>query len=122
MLAVVLKVEKYYQLNKATQCGLLFMKKEYRIKKNEEFSRIISLNKYFSNSLFKMYYARIAEDHSRVGISVSKKIGNAVVRNKVKRQIRMMLIECYDFDSSKFDLIFIVRDNYLNKGYIDCKK
>ena len=98
------------------------MKKEYRIKKNEEFSRIISLNKYFSNSLFKMYYAKAEEDHSRVGISVSKRIGNAVVRNKIKRQIRMMLIECYNFDSSKFDLIFIVRDNYLNKGYIDCKK
>lgn len=98
------------------------MKKEYRIKKNEEFSRIISLNKYFSNSVYKMYYVKANDKHSRVGISVSKKIGNAVTRNKIKRQIRMMLIECYDFDASKYDLIIIVRDNYLNKGYSDCRK
>ena len=99
-----------------------FMKKEYRIKKNEEFSKIISLNKYFSNSLYKMYYSKISEENSRVGISVSKKIGNAVVRNKIKRQIRMMLIEFYDFKTSKYDLVIIVKENYLNKGYKDCKK
>ena len=58
------------------------MKKELRIKKNEEFSKIISLNKSFSNSLYKMYYAQSSEKNSRVGISVSKKIGNAVIRKK----------------------------------------
>lgn len=97
------------------------MKKEYRIKKNEEFSKIISLNNNFSNSLYKIYRSKSLKDYSRIGISVSKKLGNAVVRNKIKRQIRMMLIECYDFASSKYDLIIIVRNNYLNKGYIDCK-
>lgn len=101
---------------------IFIMKKEYRIKKNEEFSKIISLKKYFSNNLYKMYFAKASEEHSRVGISVSKKIGNAVVRNKIKRQIRMMLIECYDFTKSKYDLVIIVKDNYLNKGYNDCKK
>ena len=98
------------------------MKKEYRIKKNEEFSEIISKNKFLSNALYKVCYSKVKEDHSRVGISVSKKIGNAVVRNKIKRQIRMMLIECYDFDASKYDLVVIAKHNYLNKAYIDCKK
>ena len=92
-----------------------FMKKELRIKKNEEFSKIISLNKYFSNSLYKMYYAKLSEENSRVGISVSKKIGNAVVRNKIKRQIRMMLIEFYDFKASKYDLVIIVKE--FNKSW-----
>ena len=98
------------------------MKKEFRIKKNEEFSEIISKNNCFSNSLYKVFCSNAKEDHSRVGISVSKKIGNAVVRNKVKRQIRMMLIECYDFLDSKYDLVIIVKYNYLNKGYTECKK
>ena len=98
-----------------------FMKKEYRIKKNEEFSKIISLNKFFTNSLYKIYYCKASEANSRVGISVSKKIGNAVARNKIKRQIRMMLIECYDFKASKYDLVIIVKDEYLKMGYKDCK-
>lgn len=98
------------------------MKKEYRIKKNDEFSKIISLNNILSNSFYKVFYSKAAEKHSRVGISVSKKLGNAVVRNKVKRQIRMMLIECYDFNTSKYDLIIIVKNNYLNKPYIECKQ
>ena len=34
----------------------------------------------------------------------------------------MMLIEFYDFKASKYDLVIIVKDNYLNKGYKDCKK
>ena len=97
------------------------MKKEYRIKKNEEFSEIISLNKYFLSECFKIYRSKAKEAHSRVGISVSKKIGNAVVRNKIKRQVRMMLIESYDFDNISYDLIIIIRNKYLNKGYADTK-
>ena len=97
------------------------MKKEFRLKKNEEFSKIISTNKSFSNSLYKIYYSEAGEKNSRVGISVSKKIGNAVVRNKVKRQIRMMLIECYDFRASKYDLVIVVKASYLNKAYKECK-
>lgn len=97
------------------------MKKGLRIKKNEEFSEIISNNKHFSNSCYKIYRAKAKEDHSRIGISVSKKIGNAVVRNKIKRQIRMMLIDIYDFESAKFDLVIIIRNNYLNKAYKECK-
>ena len=97
------------------------MKKDLRIKKNEEFSEIISKNKSFSNACYRIYRAKAKEKHSRVGISVSKKIGNAVVRNKIKRQIRMMLIDLYDFDCSKYDLIIIVRNNYLKMAYKDCK-
>lgn len=97
------------------------MKKDLRIKKNEEFSEIISHNKFFSSSSYKIYRAKSKENHSRIGISVSKKIGNAVVRNKIKRQIRMMLIQMYDFESNKYDLIIIVRNNYLKKAYKDSK-
>lgn len=115
------KEEKFYQLKRPRMWPLFFMKKDLRIKKNEEFSRIISKNKTFSNSLYKIYRDIAKENHSRIGISVSKKIGNAVVRNKIKRQIRMMLIDFYDFEKSKFDLIIIVRNNYLKKAYKDCK-
>ena len=66
------------------------MKKEYRIKKNEEFQKIIRQKKSIVHSKFVIYF-RKNDEHLRIGISVSKKLGNAVVRNKIKRQIRMMI-------------------------------
>ena len=59
------------------------MKKEYRIRKNEEFSEIIGERKRFSAFSFLVYYRKRKEEHARIGISVSKKRGNAVVRNKM---------------------------------------
>ena len=68
-----------------------------------------------------MYYDDRVLGHARVGISVSKKIGNAVIRNKIKRQIRMMFIESFDNQAYKYDVIIIVRKKYLENSYIDNK-
>ena len=91
------------------------MKKEYRIKKNEEFQSIIRKKQSVANRCFVVYFKKNTE-HLRVGISVSKKLGNAVVRNKVKRQVRMMAQEVFDKDQ-KTDLIIIVRNQFLTNSY-----
>lgn len=98
------------------------MKKEYRIRKNEEFSEIIGERKRFSNFSFLVYYRKKKLEHARVGISVSKKRGNAVVRNKIKRQLRMQVRECIDLDEYPLDLVIVVKDGYLHKSYADNKK
>ena len=54
--------------------------------------------------------------HLRIGLSVSKKLGHAVIRNKIKRQVRMLANEIFDKDLS-YDFIIIVRKNYLNNDY-----
>lgn len=87
------------------------MKKEYRIKKNEEFQTIIRKKQSVANKKFVIYY-KDNEEHLRVGISVSKKLGNAVVRNKTKRQVRMMVQQVFD-KTKKRDFIIIVRNKYL---------
>ncbi|UTY40410.1 ribonuclease P protein component [Allocoprobacillus halotolerans] len=93
------------------------MKKEYRIKKNEDFQSIIKKKKSVANRQFVVYCAP-SQEHLRVGISVSKKLGHAVVRNKIKRQVRMMVQQVFDKDQ-KMDFIIIVRYNYLNCSYQD---
>ena len=95
------------------------MIKKYRIKKNEEFSRIIAIKKCKSSDNFILYYAPKKESYSRVGISVSKKMGKAVERNKIKRQIRMMLANFYDFEKEDKDLIIIARKKYLEHAFND---
>lgn len=63
------------------------------------------------------YFQARKEEHARIGISVGKKLGNAVCRNKVKRQIRSMIDEIFDFKED-YDLIIIVRPAYHKQTYL----
>ena len=91
------------------------MKKLYRIKKNEDFQTIIHKKKSVANHKFVIYYLP-NDEHMRVEISVSKKLDHAVVRNKTKRQVRMMIQEVFDKDQ-KMDFIVIVRQKFLKSSY-----
>lgn len=93
------------------------MKKELRVKKGEEFQQILKTGKRNTNASFAFYYVPRKESHGRIGIAVSKKMGNAVVRNKIKRQVRMMCQSVVDFEKLPFDVILIVRFQYLEKSF-----
>ncbi|MCL2522140.1 MAG: ribonuclease P protein component [Erysipelotrichales bacterium] len=67
------------------------MKKIYRIKKNTEIEELVKKKKSVGNKYFVIYYAANKHDHFRYCVSVSKKYGIAVERNKIKRQIRAIL-------------------------------
>ena len=96
------------------------MKKEYRIKKNEDFQTIIHKRNSVANGKYVVYYMK-NDYHMRIGISVSKKLGHAVKRNKVKRQVRMMVQEIFDKDQKR-DFIVIVRNKFLTSSYQDNMK
>lgn len=65
------------------------MEKEYRIKRNSDFQAIYKNGKSVANRQFVVYtYKNRDLKHFRLGISVSKKLGNAVTRNRIKRAIR----------------------------------
>ena len=96
------------------------MKKNFRVRKNEDFNKIISKKISLASSSFIIYKNKNDIDHGRVGISVSKKLGKAVVRNKIKRQLRMMICECFSFEEN-IDYIVIVRKNFLNHTYLENK-
>lgn len=92
------------------------MKKTKRIKKSYEFQTIIEQKKYQANDQYVIYYQPKKELEHRIGISVGKKIGNAVTRNKIKRQVRMMVLE-KKVQNLAFDCIIIVRPKYLKKDF-----
>lgn len=94
------------------------MKKSYRIRKNEEFTRIIGEKHSNASANFVLYYSdRKFEENARAGISVSKKLGDAVDRNRIKRQVREMIRAVFNFDISSKDIIVIVRPPYLKNDY-----
>ena len=70
------------------------MKKKFRIKKNEEFQQVFRKGESFANRQFVIYMLdKKDQDYFRIGLSVSKKIGNAVMRNQIKRYIRQSFLE-----------------------------
>ena len=95
------------------------MKKINIVKENEQFNNIIqNSKKQYRNKDFILYVEKNNNNKNyRFGISVGKKIGNAVTRNKLKRQVRNIIDNYkndYEFDK---DYIIIVRKNCLNRSY-----
>lgn len=64
------------------------MKRFHSIKKNSDFQVVYRTGKSYANRLLVMYVIRKGEQETRIGISVSKKVGNSVVRHRVTRLVR----------------------------------
>ncbi|RPF51134.1 ribonuclease P protein component [Aquisalibacillus elongatus] len=99
------------------------MKKEYRIKKNEDFQKILRNGQSFANrQLVIYYYEKNDQNHFRVGLSVGKKIGNAVKRNEIKRYLRHAFIELEDSIKPNYDLVIIARKPTSQMSFHEVKK
>lgn len=90
------------------------MKKINVLKDNRDFLRIIKAEKPFKFKGF-MVYVEKSEKVYKFGISVSKKLGNAVIRNKIKRQIREIISK--NSYEKKFNCIIIVRKSFLETNF-----
>ncbi len=97
------------------------MKVINRIKDSKDFASTIKHGKTVKNQSFVLHFNKTNLDHSRVGISVSKKIGNAVTRNRVKRQLRAMCDSLINYSLNKFDIVLIARQDFLNKNFEENK-
>ena len=58
------------------------------LKKNQDFQSVYRNGKSYANRLLVMYVLENNLDKNRLGISVSKKVGNSVVRHHVTRLVR----------------------------------
>jgi len=95
------------------------MKKQYRIKKSQDFKRVLDYRHLAGkNESVSVYFAPNQIDHAHIGISVSTKVGDAVVRAKVRRQIRAM-INLTGILEKPYDIVIIARPGFLTKTYQD---
>ncbi|MEG0994527.1 MAG: ribonuclease P protein component [Bacilli bacterium] len=93
------------------------MKKVNIVKENKDFNRIINERKSIKNTYFVVYKSFNNKEIYRIGISVGVKVGNAVIRNKLKRQVRN-IIDLYKKDYEKgIDYIIMVRKSCLNTDF-----
>ncbi|QYR21706.1 ribonuclease P protein component [Paenibacillus sp. sptzw28] len=86
------------------------MQRKLRLKRREDFSRIYRNGKSFANSQFVVYWSRqLKAEPFRLGVSASKKIGNAVVRNRMRRLVKEIVRHNADRVVPQLDFIIIVR-------------
>ena len=98
------------------------MKKRNIVKTKRDFNNIINNGKCIKNKYYVVYSLDNNKNYDNFGISVGKKVGNAVIRNKYKRKIRS-IIDIYrkDFINSK-DYIIILRSSALSISFQEMKE
>lgn len=99
------------------------MKKAYRLKKDFDFQRVFKQGRSVANRQLVLYvYPKPEQVHFRVGLSVGKRIGNAVTRNQIKRYLRQALLELEDQINHEFDFVLIAREDILTKNLKEIKE
>lgn len=93
------------------------MKKENRLRSNMEFIRVYTEGKSYGNKNLVLYVRKNDIGITRVGFTVSKKIGKSVVRNKVKRRMREICRLEFHRLKNGYDLVFVPKKNVVDISY-----
>ena len=93
------------------------MKFSDSLKKNRDFQNVYNNGKSYANRLLVMYICENHTNENRLGISVSKKVGNSVIRHHLTRLIRESYRLHEDMFNSGLDIVVIARVNARNAGY-----
>jgi ribonuclease P protein component len=91
-------------------------RKSERLRKNTEFVAALK-GKRLSVDGLSLFYTKNEAGNFRVGISVSKKLANAVKRNRLKRQIRNCIMRVLQGHAAGYDLVFVARQELCAAGY-----
>ncbi|MEC9074825.1 MAG: ribonuclease P protein component [Pseudomonadota bacterium] len=99
-------------------------KKTSKIKKIDKITKRVdylraSKSKYFrSNSFIIQFYNRADTFGPRYGVTATKKIGNAIKRNKAKRRIRNLVKDLLPkYGKNGYDYVFIAKENLINEDW-----
>ena len=93
------------------------MKFSESLKKNKDFQTVYRQGKSYANKYLVLYFMENQTEKNRIGISVSKKVGNSVVRHHLTRLIResyRLQEECFQ---RGYDLVVIARQSAKDVTY-----
>lgn len=89
------------------------------LKKNNDFRTVYKSGRSYANKYLVMYVLENNRNMNRIGISVSKKVGNSVVRHRVTRLLR----ESYRLHENIFndglDIVVVARNNAASASYAE---
>ena len=99
------------------------VQKRYRLSKREDFSKVYRSGKSAANQQFVVYSMPNPDiAHFRAGVSASKKLGGAVVRNRLRRMVKEIVRNHAANIRPHYDFIIIVRKPALTMDYRGMEK
>lgn len=87
------------------------------LKKNQDFQSVYRKGRSYANKLLVMYVLENNMERNRLGISVSKKVGNSVVRHHVTRLVRESYRLQENIFNSGLDIVVVARANAASASY-----
>ena len=98
------------------------MKFSESLKKNSYFQKVYKNGKSYANRFFVMYVLENNLERNRLGISVSKKVGNSVIRHHITRLVREAYRLQEEMFNSGLDIVVIARGSAKNITYHETEK
>ena len=92
------------------------------LKKNADFKNVYNKGKSFSNKHLVMYVFKNGTEKNRLGISVSKKVGNSVIRHHLKRLVRENYRLHEEMFNNGLDIVVLARVNAKDATFHDIER
>jgi len=96
------------------------MNKEKILQKSNDFTKIINNNQKVKSKYFSIYYQKSEKTH--YGITIPKKFGHAVSRNKIKRQIKNIIYNNEKHIQQTFNYVIIIKEASKELDYFGLEK
>ena len=98
------------------------LNKRYRLTKNRHFQFVYKNGvKVFAKNSYLVYVPTKIKP-CKIGVVVSNKVGKAVVRNKVKRQIRSIIDEILQFLNNDNNYVIVAKPEIIHLDYLKLRK
>lgn len=102
--------------------GEVLLAKEGRITTSRDFRRVYRSGNKKSGRFLKLYYLVNKHGSTRFGYSISKKVGKAVIRNRLKRRLRAICRQHLAFFQPGIDVVLVARERAVDASYGELEK
>lgn len=93
------------------------LKRINRLKKRYQFNYVYKSGEHFSGEHMVLYTASSKTKNIKVGLAVTKKVGHAVVRNKVRRRLREIIQKQLPNLKQNYNIIIVARENITSASF-----